>query len=129
MERNNRQTIPIFLLGFLALIMFTLLMFSSTIQPYGYFIDELYFIACSKRLAFGYIDQPPLSILLLAFMRNLFGESMFVVRLLPALSISATLFMTGLIAQLLGGSMVSIILAGLSVMIMPVFLLFGVIIP
>jgi len=32
---------------------------------YGYFRDELYYIACARHLDFGYIDQPPLSILLL----------------------------------------------------------------
>src|SRR6266498_2035276 len=31
---------------------------------YGYFRDELYYIACARHLDFGYIDQPPLSILL-----------------------------------------------------------------
>jgi hypothetical protein len=100
-------------------------MISSTIKPYGYFIDELYFLACSKRLAFGYIDQPPLSIALLALIQKLFGSSMMVVRLLPALSISATVFVTGLITRRLGGSLASMILAGLGVMVMPVFLLFG----
>ena len=27
---------------------------------YGYLGDELYFLACSRHLAWGYVDQPPL---------------------------------------------------------------------
>jgi hypothetical protein len=27
---------------------------------YGYFVDELYYIACSKHLDWGYVDQAPL---------------------------------------------------------------------
>ncbi len=39
---------------------------------YGFFRDELYFVACGKRLAWGYVDHPPLSIALLALQRDLF---------------------------------------------------------
>jgi hypothetical protein len=34
---------------------------------YGYFRDELYFIATSKHLALGYVDFAPLAALLLVF--------------------------------------------------------------
>jgi hypothetical protein len=122
---TNKTSNNLYILGSLSLVLFAILMISSTIKPYGYFIDELYFLACSKRLAFGYIDQPPLSIALLALMQKLFGSSMIVVRLLPALSISATVFVTVLIARRLGGSLASMLLAGLGVMVMPVLLVFG----
>jgi hypothetical protein len=109
----------------MAMVLFLIFMISSTIKPYGFFIDELYFIACSKRLAWGYIDQPPLSIALLAIVRSIFGDNMFAIRFLPALSISATAFVTGLLARRLGGGLASMLLASLAVMVMPVFLLFG----
>jgi len=27
---------------------------------YGYFVDERYYLACGRHLAWGYVDQPPL---------------------------------------------------------------------
>jgi hypothetical protein len=48
-----------------------------------------------------------------------------VVRLLPAFSMAATAFVTGLIARRLGGGLASMLLAALAVMVMPVFLVFG----
>ena len=70
---------------------------------YGYFRDELYYIACGQHLAFGYVDQPPLSILLLRLSQVLLGSSLFAIRLLPALAGAATVAITGLIARELGG--------------------------
>ena len=29
-------------------------------RNYGYFTDELYYLACAQHLAWGYVDQPPL---------------------------------------------------------------------
>src|SRR5439155_10122487 len=70
---------------------------------YGYFRDELYYISCGRHLAIGYVDQPPLSILLLRLSEILLGNSLFAIRFLPALAGAATVATTGLIARELGG--------------------------
>jgi Dolichyl-phosphate-mannose-protein mannosyltransferase len=70
---------------------------------YGYFRDELYYVACGRHLAFGYVDQPPLSILLLRLSEAFLGDSLFAIRLLPALAGAATVALTGLLARELGG--------------------------
>ena len=72
-------------------------------ERYGYFRDELYYIACSKHLAFGYIDQPPLSIVLLWLNRMLLGDSLHALRLLPALAGAAVVVLSALMARRLGG--------------------------
>jgi Dolichyl-phosphate-mannose-protein mannosyltransferase len=70
---------------------------------YGYFRDELYYIACARHLDFGYVDQPPLSILLLRLSQVLLGDSLFAIRLLPALAGAAIVALTGIIAREIGG--------------------------
>src|SRR5438128_11853834 len=71
---------------------------------YGYFRDELYYIACGQHLAFGYVDQPPLSILLLRLSEALLGHSWFAIRFLPALAGAATGALSGLIARTAGAT-------------------------
>src|SRR6202142_4352535 len=56
------------------------------INHYGFFRDELYYMACGEHLAWGYIDQPPLVALVAWIARHAFGNSLFAVRLLPALA-------------------------------------------
>jgi len=75
----------------------------ATFRGYGFFRDEYYYIACSKRLAFGYVDHPPLAMALLAVQRALFGESLFAVRLMPALVGALTVLVVGLLTRELGG--------------------------
>src|SRR5437773_4394299 len=90
-----------------ALIIFfgavALLLHLLTNGRYGYFRDELYSIACGRHLALGYVDQPPLSILLLRLSQALLGDSLFAIRLLSALAGAATVGLTGAIARELGG--------------------------
>jgi hypothetical protein len=84
-------------------------------NSYGYFRDELYYIACSDHLSFGYVDQPPFSIAFLAFWRWLFGDSLHAIRLPAALAISASAFLTALIARRLGGGRFALGLSAFSV--------------
>lgn len=91
----------------------------NALGGYGYFRDELYYIACSKRLAAGYVDQPPLSIFVLAAARGLLGESVFAIRLVPALLSGASVALVGLLARRLGGGRVAIVLASLAFLAAP----------
>jgi len=70
---------------------------------YGYFRDELYYIACSKHLAWGYVDHPPLSVFILALTRGLLGDSLFAIRVPAVLAGAAVISFTGIMARELGG--------------------------
>src|SRR5438132_5581116 len=74
-----------------------------TAARYGYHRDELYFLEASRHMAWGYVDQPPLSIALVWVPRVLFGGSLFWMRVPPALADAALVVLTGLLARQLGG--------------------------
>src|SRR5262245_43709199 len=69
-----------------ALAAFKLLLHLATtgLFGYSYFVDELYFLACSEHLDWGYVDMPPLFPALTALVRALLGDSLLAVRVLPA---------------------------------------------
>jgi hypothetical protein len=72
------------LLAILAVL--KLVLQALALAAYGWFRDELYYVACSERLAFGYVDHRPLSIAVLRLWRALFGDSLAAMRLAPALA-------------------------------------------
>src|SRR5215831_17770170 len=80
-----------------------LLLHLLTNGRYGYFRDELYYVVCARHLDFGYVDQSPLSILLLRLSQSLLGDSLFAIRLLPALAGAAIVALAGIIAREMGG--------------------------
>src|SRR6202166_3094348 len=94
----------------------------ATNGRYGYFRDELYYIATSDHLAWGYVDFAPLASLLLRVSRLLFGDSLHAIRFLPALANGAEIVLTGLITRELGGKRFAVLLACLSVLMAPVIL-------
>lgn len=89
---------------------------------YGIFRDELYYLACANRLDLGYVDHPPLSIYILSIWKWLFGDSMFAIRLVPAIISSLALFMLGIFTSRLGGGRAAIIISMLAYMLTPIFL-------
>lgn len=89
---------------------------------YGYFRDELYYIACSKHLDWGYVDQPPLCAVILAATRWLFGDSLYAIRFPAALAGAMTVVLVGLMTRKLGGNRFSQALAALAAALAPVFL-------
>ena len=99
-----------------------LLLHALAVTNYGYFRDELYYIACSKHLAWGFVDQPPFSIALLALNRALFGDSLLALRWLPALFGAGTVVITGLLVRRLGGGRFAQALACLCAVLVPVWL-------
>src|SRR5690348_5188596 len=106
--RNRFTTPALILIGFSVVALIAHLI---TNGRYGYFRDELYYLACAQHLDFGYVDQPPLSILLLRLSETLLGSSLFAIRLLPALAGSAIVALTGIIARGLGGRAWAVALA------------------
>src|SRR5215475_7795617 len=55
-------------------------------RHYGYFVDELYYLACGEHLDWGYVDQPPLIALVAWIARHLFGDWLVGLRFFPALA-------------------------------------------
>jgi hypothetical protein len=94
-----------------------------TASNYGYFCDELYTIALSKHLAFGYVDVPPLVPALVWLTRLVLGDSLFALHVVPALAGAGTLIFVCLMTREMGGKLVATAIAALSVLIAPVWLI------
>lgn len=84
-----------------------------------YFRDEFYYLACSRRLAWGYVDQPPLSVAFLWIIRGVFGESLLILRVAAALVSAVSVWLTGRIAGRLGASTFGQALAMIAMAIAP----------
>src|SRR6201997_591180 len=104
-----------------ALAAFIHFLFNS---KYGYFRDELYYAACGEHLARGYVDHAPLVALASRVSRGLFGDSLFALRLLPALSSALKVWLSGWMAREVGGARFAQFFAALLVVLAPIYLTF-----
>jgi 4-amino-4-deoxy-L-arabinose transferase-like glycosyltransferase len=88
---------------------------------YGYFRDELYFLDGARHLDWGYVDYAPL-VALYSKVALLLGGSLPALRVIPILAGAAVIALTVLIAREFGGGRFAQAVAGLSVLIAPIFL-------
>jgi len=83
----------------------------------------MYYLACSQRLAWGYVDHPPMTVFLAWLARHLFGESPLAIRLLPAVAGAAMVWLTGKLVREMGGGRFAQALAALAIVIVPIYLI------
>jgi len=88
---------------------------------YDAFRNELYFIICGRHPAWGYVDQPPL-VPLLAAGTQIFGESIWLLRLPAVLAAVALVPLSAGIARALGGGTVAGWVAGLAGALSPMLM-------
>ena len=121
---THRALMPVawrLLLG-LALLKLAVHLLAAGPLAWGYMTDELYFLDSIDRLDWGFVDHPPLSIAVLGLVRAVLGNSIFAIRILPAVLAAATVVLTGLLACEMGGGRGAQGLAAVAVLTSPVHL-------
>ena len=89
---------------------------------YGYFRDELYYLACGEHPGWGYVDQPPLIGWVAWLLQHTIGTSLYALRLLPMLAHTGTIVLTAVMARDLGGKRWAMFLSSVSVLVAPIIL-------
>jgi 4-amino-4-deoxy-L-arabinose transferase-like glycosyltransferase len=106
----------------LAIAALPLVALLACLSQYGWFRDELYYMVCASHPATGYVDQPPLSLWLLAAWRAIVGEHLAAIRVLPALMAPVWVVATAALARELGGERGAQVLAALAAAVVPTML-------
>src|SRR5271165_6586459 len=102
-----------------------LLLHLLTANRYGIFRDEMYYIACARHLDWGYVDMPPFIPLVTRLFTALFGTSLFVIRLIPAIAGCGAIALTAYQAWQFGGRRFAMALSALAVAVSAVFVING----
>jgi hypothetical protein len=88
-------------------------------REYGFFTDELYFLACGEHLDFGYVDMPPLTALQAWAAKGLFGTWVTGIHLFPALMGAGLVLLVAALARELGGGRFAEGMAALCLVVAP----------
>lgn len=96
----------------------------ATLSRYGFYRDELYFIACFKRMAWGFVDQPPLVPLIAGLSPSVHG-GLFATRVFAALAAALTILCAAAVARQLGAGTFGQIVTAIATALMPGSLFLG----
>jgi hypothetical protein len=121
--RPSRLSSRFALVGYIVLVRVLLYLLAAT--HYGYFRDELYYLACGEHPAWGYVDQPPMIGWIAWLLQHTIGTSLWAIRLLPLLADVGAIAVTANLAQKLGGRRWAMFFAALAVLVTPIFLSFS----
>lgn len=91
---------------------------------YGFYRDELYFIACAHHLAWGYPDQPPF-VAVAAWLAAPAHYSLVALRAFPILASGGAVAAAVYLAREFGGNRIAAALAGVLTLLMPTDLFLG----
>ena len=116
-SRGGRLPATVFVLAASKLLL--TLAFSNR---YGFHRDELYYLACARHPAWGYVDFPPIVPMLARFDVRLLGTSLVGLRIFPILAGSAIVILAALIARELGGGQIAQRLAAFCIVVAGIFL-------
>src|SRR5688572_17948899 len=75
----------------------------TTITRYDYHRDELYFRMLGEHPAWGYVDQPPATPLLARLAIEVFGDTVWAIRIPALLCVLGVALLAALIAREVGG--------------------------
>ncbi len=114
------QSSFILILG-IAFIKLLIHLYTSGNYDYGW--GELFHLDLASHLDWGYVQFQPLTVIMTKIGLIIFGKSTLGIRIMPALAGTATVIITGLLAQELGGKRFAQGLAALTVLIAPIILL------
>ncbi|HET8764384.1 MAG TPA: glycosyltransferase family 39 protein, partial [Rhodanobacter sp.] len=92
---------------------------------YGYFRDELYYMAAGRRLAFGYVDFAPFIAWMAALLRLLTNDNLIALHVVSGAASAALVFTTGMIARELGAKRTAQVIAALAALCNITFLAMG----
>jgi hypothetical protein len=83
---------------------FVMLLLLAVASRYGWHRDELYFLEAGTHLAWGYVDQPPLTPFVAHLAESLAPGNLVAFRAFPALVTAGTVVMAGVVVREMGGS-------------------------
>jgi len=120
LDSQSRFTSGIALVCYVGLVRVVLYLIAA--PNYGYFRDEMYYLACGEHPAWGYVDQPPMIAWMAWLLEHTIGTSLYALRLLPMLGHVGAILVAGLLVRDLGGKRWAMFLAALAVLVTPIYL-------